>query len=49
MYSTFYSMKMTGYWSVSNVWLNLEWTDHALIWNSSEYGGVAVRCKGERT
>ncbi|XP_042887412.1 neuronal acetylcholine receptor subunit alpha-7-like isoform X7 [Penaeus japonicus] len=25
----------------TNVWLNFEWTDHNLIWNESEYGGVA--------
>ena len=26
----------------SNIWLNLDWTDHALAWNASEYGGVKV-------
>ncbi|XP_023344309.1 acetylcholine receptor subunit alpha-type acr-16 [Eurytemora carolleeae] len=24
----------------SNIWLNLDWHDHALMWNFSEYGGV---------
>ncbi|XP_045112919.1 neuronal acetylcholine receptor subunit alpha-7-like isoform X3 [Portunus trituberculatus] len=24
----------------TNVWLNFEWTDHNLIWNETEYGGV---------
>ena len=27
----------------SNIWLNLDWKDHSLVWNSSEYGGVKVR------
>ncbi|KAF2369052.1 Neurotransmitter-gated ion-channel ligand-binding domain, partial [Trinorchestia longiramus] len=25
----------------TNVWLNLEWTDHNLQWNESDYGGVS--------
>nr|XP_045612629.1 neuronal acetylcholine receptor subunit alpha-7-like isoform X2 [Procambarus clarkii] len=25
----------------TNVWLNFEWTDHNLMWNESDYGGVA--------
>ena len=26
----------------SNIWLNLDWVDQALTWNSSEYGGITV-------
>jgi hypothetical protein len=26
----------------SNIWLNLDWVDHSLMWNASEYGGVKV-------